>query len=292
MLILFLISLLFISIGNPIALAQSQTKTIVVLTGRISYLGDDVPPGFVLKYHSDFENVTKLDEHHLEMDIKNYFEFGTSSNASMWMEGLDRITNEVTPHSGSRCVGMEVVNGYRNEFNIGDMLKLVGNEFFISVWLYLPGDWAAHQSDNWYSLCDTFMADGTATPVAYYPYNEVYIHQTNVGSASPDFEISTNIRDNVGLGQYIIPIGLDIQHFQLPRGQWFNLKYYVNCDVSNGTLKIWIDNALICNSSNVKTQNANEPAFFSTIAKIYHDPSDTYSGYKLWVDDLEIYGVQ
>ncbi len=251
-----------------------------------------------LVFSTDFENVIKQNRTSLNMGIPNSFAFN-GANVSMWVEGLDRVTPGFVSHSGNKSVGMEVINGYRNEFNIINMQNFVGKQFWITVWLYLPLDWQLHWVDshnfNWYALCDTFMASKEAIPVPYYPYNEVYIHQPNVGSNSPDFYIDTDIRDNTGSGEVVTPLGgnaTNLDHFPLPLGQWFNLTYFVDRDAYNGAVAIWLNDQCIASKTGVKTSNMINDAFFTTIAKIYHDRADTYSGYKIWVDDLEIHNNQ
>ena len=248
-----------------------------------------------LVYSTDFENVVKVTDTNLNMSIPNYFDF-TGDNASMWVEGLDRHTPGMTSHSGNRSIGIEVINGYRAEFNLLDLQNIVGKDYSVSVWLYLPKDWALHLADDnnpdWYAICDTFMASAQATPTPFYPYNEVYISQANIGENPPDFNLESDIRDNTGSGLSITPLGgnvTNLNHFPLPLGQWFNLKYYVERSVLNGVVKIWVNDVLIANQNGVKTESANNKDFFTTIGKIYHDSNDTYEGYKIWVDDLQIY---
>jgi hypothetical protein len=247
-----------------------------------------------LEYSTDFENVVCSTQNSLNMSVPNTFVFG-GSNVSMWVEGLDRLTPGVTPYNGNRCVGMEVVNGNRNEFNL-NIEEIVSKEYSISEWLYLPTDWAIRWTDsdnfNWYSLCDTFMATGIAAPEPYYPYNELYIHQTNVGSNPPVFNIDSTIEDNTGSGLLTTVLGgntTNLNNFMLPLGQWFNLKYFVFRDLSNGIVKIWVNDNLVVSQNGLKTENAKDNSFFTTISKIYYDPHDNFSGYKIWVDDLQVY---
>lgn len=257
-----------------------------------------------LVYSSDFETMTRKDSLHVNMGIDNYQDY--EGGGTWWIEGLERTTSQVAGqsfacHSGTRCMGLEVRNHSivggtpRSEFNIMHMQNVVGNEFYVSVWLYLPADFQLH-SDNinfyWYSIGDIFMSDQTATPVAFNPYSEIHIHQSSLATP-PDFSVDPDIRDNLGSGLIITPLATN-PHFPLPRGRWFNLKFYVYRDVTNGIIKMWMDGILVCNvtvnsSSPIKTRNANDNAFFITVGKIYYEPSDSYPLYQIWIDDLQIY---
>lgn len=96
-------------------------------------------------FKTDLENVVKSDATTLNIPVDNYFNFGGGAGATMWMEGLDRQTSGITCHSGNRCVGMEITNvtmSRRNQFSIVNLQNLVGQELFVSVWLYLPVDLA------------------------------------------------------------------------------------------------------------------------------------------------------
>jgi hypothetical protein len=245
-----------------------------------------------LVYGTDFENITKQSANTLNMGINNWFEFGGNGGASIWMEGLDRKTPGITCHSGNRCVGMELTNitaSRRNEFNIHGLQNLVGNEVFVSVWLYYPADFQMHlpvlsgHPRNWWALCDPFF---TGSP-SYQPYAEPHIMQDD-GSTTAVFALDFDVRDINGnlMTLKIIP------SFQLPRGRWFNLQYYVYHDATNGILRIWIDGVFVLQVTGIQTANPTIVEWFTTPAKIYYDLRDTFSPYRIWVDDLQIYNGQ
>ena len=275
----------------------SQTKVVSIALVLVVVLANLVTQSYTLQvnaasplvYDTDFTNVAKQDTHHLNMgQIADYFAFGgDGGGASMWMEGLDRNTPGITCHSGSRCVGMELTNitkSRRAEFNIMNLQNLVKNELFVSVWLYLPADWNLHSGhDDWYEIVNPFF---TGDPT-YNPYTAVHIYP--IDNISPSaFHLSFDGEDSSGT----FISHADYASYSLPRGQWFNVQYYVYRDVSNGIDRVWIDGNLIFDVSGFSTQNPSISAWFTTPAKIYYSTADTFTPYRIWVDDLEIYNTQ
>jgi len=202
------------------------------------------------------------------------------------MEGLDRTTPGIVPHSGSRCVGMELVDitkSRRNEFNINDLGNLVGDELFVSVWLYLPADWQLCGTSggwNWYAIVDPYFTAGPS----YLPYGSIHLSEK---PPSPDFYLTIDYRDLNGV-QHTLDSYLN---FPLPRGRWFQVQYYVLRSSTDGILKIWFDGTLVTNKSGLQTKGPIEE-WFTTVAKIYYNTDNTFSPYRIWVDDLEIYNTK
>ena len=247
------------------------------------------PAPTTLVYRTDFEGVTKRDANRLNMGIDNWFEFQGDGGAAMWMEGLDRNTPGITCHSGSRCVGMEltdITKSRRNEFDIEGLQSLVGDELFVSVWLYYPAEWQLHlppdlpqHPTNWWTLVDPFFADSPA----YLPYGEVHVMQKD--STLQVFDLDFDIRN---INSDLVTLK-EVPHYPLPLGRWFNVQYYVSHHETNGTMRVWIDGVLLFNGMNISTKNSSIADWFTTPAKIYYDTRDTFSPYQIWVDDLEIY---
>jgi hypothetical protein len=216
------------------------------------------------------------------MEIDNWFEFQGGGGARMWLEGLDRKTPNIQCHTGRRCVGMEltdITKSRRCEFDIMNLTKLVGDEVFVSVWLYLPADWRLHLpsgEQNWYQIVDPYFTG----PPAYVPYSAIHIIQN---TTSPVFDLSIDHADVSGaLGTWDYRA-----NFSLPRGRWFQVEYYVLRSLANGILRIWFDGTLVTNRNGIQTKGSIED--WRTIpAKIYYDDEDTFSPYRMWVDDLEI----
>jgi hypothetical protein len=236
-----------------------------------------------LEYSTDFENVTTRDANRLYMGaMDNWFEFSGDGGATKWIEGVDRNSG-ITCHSGTRCIGLEVTDitkSGRSQFEARGTQSLVGDEFFVSVWLYLPSDFRLHSIESgapWLELIDPIYHAGPT----YLPYVGVYIRQPNVNVDS--FNLQIGQRDEEGE----LHILNTISNFPLKRGQWFHLEWYVKVS-DNGAVKVWMDGSLIFDVSGVDTYNAAE-GWFTTVGKIYYDNSDTFSPYRLWVDDLEIW---
>jgi hypothetical protein len=236
----------------------------------------------ILVFGTDFEGVTKKDVDRLNMGIDNYFDFGGSGGASMWMEGLDRRTPNVNCHSGSRCVGMELVDikqSRRNEFNIYGLQR---DELFVSEWLLLPSGWKLHTSNAWYLLAAPFGTEG----LPYLPYAAIHIGQSDPNVE--DFFLTLEIKDINGVNHNY---GV-IWHYPLPRGRWFNLQYHVYRHLTNGFVKVWIDGQLLFDAENVTTKHPTIPEWYMSVARIYYDTSDIFSPYRILVDDLKIYNTE
>jgi hypothetical protein len=236
-------------------------------------------------YSTDFEDVTMRDANHLNMGIDNSFEFGGAGGATMWLEGLDRKTPGVNCHSGSRCVGMEltdITKSRRNEFEILNLQNLgITNEYFVSVWLYLPADWRLHSPvENWYEIVNPYFSG----PPTYLPYSAITIGQETTAQV---FDLRTDYRDLSGA----MHTWDTYTNFSLPRGRWFQVQYYVRRSSTDGILRIWFDGALVTNRSGLLTKGPNED-WFTTPAKIYYGTNDTFSPYQIWVDDLQIYKAE
>jgi hypothetical protein len=273
-------------------LSSSQT---IVSQGSIVYGGDPIDPvdlGVTLKYGTDFENIVKVDPHYLSLPILHMFTF-TDGYGSVWMEGLDRTGGPV-PNSGSRCVGMELTkidsSSPRNEFNIVGLDGLVGSKLFVSVWLYLPANWGLFDPGwNWYELANPMFTYGPT----YLPYWSIHIVKP------PSYCIDIDWRGLDSQGHLVLetPSGSVVQDplnpYPLPRGRWFNLQYYVlrssGSGVADGAVKVWIDGKVVCDLSGVVTNGGAD--WFTTVAKIYGSFVQSAMPYKIWVDDLSIYGT-
>jgi hypothetical protein len=232
-----------------------------------------------LVYMTDFENIVKEDAHRLSMPIAHQFTYG-AGGATFWMEGLDRKTFGITCHSGSRCVGMEltdITKSRRNEFNI-PLNEMVGDEIFVSVWLYLPADYQLHGPEpQWETLIVPYQAAGSP----WQPSAAVHTTQTPLSSAFGLTVDYTAYDGSVGtISAY--------NNFPLPRGRWFQCQYYVKHSPTDGALKVWVDGILIIDKSGFATAHSNEE-WLTSIAKIYYNDRDTFSPYRIWVDDLQIY---
>jgi len=296
LLIVFLLAVLCFSlISNlqptiaPSASALVSSSRTIGSQGRIVY----GPANLVLKYETDFEDIVKVAPHYLSLPILHFLNFA-DGYGSVWMEGLDRNSG-ITPHSGSRCVGMEltaidVSGGPRNEFNVLGLNSLVGQELFVSVWLYLPADWGLFDPGwNWYELANPMTAPYDP---AYVPYSALHIVKP------PSYCIDVDIRGLDGTMTQMLetPLGSVVRDppaYPLPRGRWFNLEYYVLRSsargVADGAVKVWIDGRVVCDLSGVVTSGGGD--WGTCPADIYGSFVQSAMPYRIWVDDLSIYGA-
>jgi hypothetical protein len=225
------------------------------------------------------------------MGFHNWFEFQGDGGAAMWVEGLDRNTPGITCHGGKRCVGMEltdITKSRRNQFSLSHLEQnpLLGNELFVSVWLYVPADWKLHlppPSWNWYEIANPIITGGGTVPPTL-PCNQIHINQPD---GSKDV---FNLAFQTGTGSSKVTLK-EIPNYSFHGGRWFNLQYYVFRDPTNGVLKVWIDGTLLLDAGNLWTKDPSITEWYTTIAKIYYEDTDTFSPYTLWVDDLSIYNT-
>jgi len=250
----------------PSALALVSSSATVESQGIIEYDG-----GLTLKYATDFENIIKTSSTTLSMSISHEFGLGAvSGGARIWMDDGSSETNSPTPHSGSRCVGMETTTSERNEFNIYSIQNLVSpsTEYYVSEWLYLPVGWTI-PSSHWYSIC----ADLQALADPYLPRSEIILNNWD------------NI-NKIDLGT--VANGVVDTYYSLPPiGQWFKFAYYVKLSTTAGIIKVWINNEEILSASGIDTWGAVGRAMLTTVAKIYG--GEGKGTLRLWVDDLSIY---
>jgi hypothetical protein len=254
----------------PSASALLSSSQTIGSHGSIEYS----PLGFTLKYGTDFENITVKNYQQISMPISHSFNLGAvSGGASFWMEGLDRHSG-ITPHSGSRCVGMETTTSERNEFNIDNIQNLVSpsTEYYVLEWLYLPVGWQI-PATHWYSICGPFQ--GQSSP--WLPVSEV--HPNNWGGTN-------KIDLDYGGGPWTI---LDTVSGLPPIGEWFKLAYYVKLSTTQGIIKIWINDIEILTATGIDTWGSVGRAMLATTAKIYG--GNGVGTLRLWVDDLAIYGA-
>jgi hypothetical protein len=247
-----------------------------------------------LVYSTDFGNVNlnyaePHNDNSLSMAVSNAiiydtYNYGaTGPGATSWIEGSDKTTPGVTCHSGSRCLGMElfdITKSRRNEFAIQGLDAQVGNQIYVSVWLYLPPGWQTHtpSGSSWYEIADMYAGSLGAS---YSPYGEIIIAQT---PPSPNFELQVNYVTPDDAIHYLYVNS----NFPLPIGRWFNLQYYVLRSTTNGRVVVWLDGQLLVDASGFDT-GSGSPDWFTVPAKIYYNQNDSSSPHRIWVDDLEIW---
>jgi hypothetical protein len=281
--VLLFLLLLSLFVGTN-ASAQFSSSASIAIHGTIASSGDR-NLGLELKYETDFEDIYKISPQTLSLPINHGFTFGPY--ADMWVEGLDR-NSSITPHSGSRCIGMEVTNtstNIRNEFNIVNLDSFVGSKLFVSVWLYLPSNWGLYDPNwNWYTLANPMMSQGPT----YLPYWSVHVVNPSSYRIDIDASYSTSPMLETPAGSVV----QDPPAYPLPLGRWFNIQYYVlrssASGLADGSIYVWIDGRVVCHLTNVITKSNED--YFTTIAKIYGSLVQEAMPYRQWVDDLQIYG--
>ena len=263
---------------NLIATSYSQLVSSKVLYLQGSIVSDDpsIPiPGLTLKYSTDFETATSASSSRLNLagGFQNRFNF--DGTASKWVEGLERTTNGITPHSGTRCIGAETSgNGYRVEFVIYPRTVGVGDTFYIREWLYLPADWSI-AGGGWYGI----LQASDNNPPNWHPYYQCLIYKTSNPAL---FNMMLNSRDVSG---YYTESYQTKSNFALPRGQWFKFEWYeVRATNNQGSVKCWINGQVIFDKSGLTTKYVDD--YQVETMKIYGDPGT----YQLWVDDFELWG--
>lgn len=238
-----------------------------------------------LIFHTDFENITKTDDHHLSIPIDHNFYFQGEGGASMWMEGLDR-TGGPTPHSGSRCVGMELFDidlSKRNEFDIEDLYTTVGDEIFVSAWLYFESNLTLLFPEmTWGNYFEFVSLFKECNKPHYRPYLCISLCQFP-DYAPQQFDLEVRGRHLDGT-QYTLD---RIHNFSIPLGRWFNVKFYLSRHKTDGVETIWIDDVLISNRTGIVTKVLIDN-YLIQVGKIYHS-FDDHTHRKIWIDDLEIY---
>jgi MYXO-CTERM domain-containing protein len=171
----------------------------------------------------------------------------------------------------------DITQSRRAEFDIFPD-ALVDDEFFASVWLYLPENWSLNVPGidwNWYELANPFSSGGA-------PYSAIHIVQPDIDEAV--FDLSIDFRDDSGVMRVLDRV----DDFPLPRGRWLNVAWYVYRSATDGQQRVWLDGVLVSYQRGFNTINPDSDSFYTIIAKIYHETGDTVP-HQLWVDDLELY---
>lgn len=275
-LIIILISVLLWPFLNALQPIIVPSKSALISSYEIASFGAvDNSGGYTLIYRTDFENIVKSSSTTLNMPISHEFGLGAVSNgARMWMEGLDE-NHGITPHSGSRCVGMETTTSERNEFNIYNIQNLAGQAYYISLWMYLPTGWNIPAS-HWYSL--NAPLQGMDSP--WLPAVEV--HPNNW-----DNQLSIDLDSHISGGTWTT---LDTVSGLPPIGEWFKFSYYVKLSTSQGIIRVWINDVEVLSASGVDTWGSVDRTMLTTVAKIYGPEGQ--GTWRFYVDDLSIYSAQ
>lgn len=258
-----------------------------------------------LLYSTSFESTTIYSSGSIEGQLnleglgqaspRNQLQLNTGT---FWVQGLTSpIANPPSPHTGSKCIGLNVPAGtgmgIRSELQMNRLdgsdsnsLPPIMDEAFFSVWLYLPSDWNLQATGyNWYELADPFwLWVGSWNG----PRTCLHIHKPN-GPNGP-FDLQLEYEPYQGGPKQILGT---VSNFVVPKGEWFNLKYWIFKSNAEGEIKLWLstshygENYLVADGTNLQTIYYGQTNWFSTIGKVYLD-GDGYS-HSVWIDDLEIW---
>lgn len=255
-----------------------------VLAERTRYDLPRPPAAFTAVYATSFEGVSTQDAHRLAWDMPHWFEFAARHREDGGHgdgEGGARMWVETTfAHTGSNCIGMELFDiskSRRCEFVIYPD-ELVGSEYYIECWLYLPATWGLFAPGidwDWYEL---------ANPYAYAGKPYAALHIRNPDATQGWYSVALAARGRRGqlrtLGELRLPV---------PKGRWFHVMYYVKRDKTNGAVTIWFDGMVVAEARGLATHHRSHNRRLTiSLAKIYYERSDTVP-HHLWLDDLTVY---
>jgi len=263
---------------------------------------DNVPFGFILKYSTGFENVVKTSSTHLNMSINNYLDT-TGTGSGMWIEGLDRTTPGFAPHSGSRCLGLEVnstvTETHRSQLDVYIASLITTDQYYVKAYYFLPPDWQMDTSDaavvagTYYSIADPFQCFPN-----FEPQVAIECHPGRIDNHwNGNFDLAVTWRGHLpGQPGTWFPNWAVIPNYPWMelRGRWFPIEWWVKMDSSltstpnnDGAMKVWVDGVLVCDKSGVPL--LRQSGEYITVGKIYYGSMDLIPK-KLWFDDLEIWG--
>ncbi len=258
---------------TPVATQPPQTQSAPAVSSN-------KPAGLTVKAQTDFETVTKASSTSLNLDFKHSFHTEGTGGASMWVEGLDRTTTGITPHSGNRALGMEVTDisaSRRNEFNVYSNDIGLSNQFYVSTYIYLPSDFTLRGGDSAYM--DLFQVASNTDHAC-----PMYSLMISTPNSDGTFGMSIFARDSSASKMGNDGIIASAGRVNLPRGQWFHFEYY-QVNSYNGAIKVWINGQQIISYTGNTELIGNY--FLST--DLYYNADDT-TQHKMWIDDFAIYG--
>jgi len=272
-----------------------------------------------LIYSTSFENATVYDANRLNLEGLGPYRptnwISNNSGGIWWIEDKNNPTpGAPTPRTGNKMIGLSVpastAQGIRSELGLVDLGNSEGtnsitlrNEAFISVWLWLPPDWTLNNTgNNWYELVNPTYCINPA----YYPKHCLHIMKPNGPNGPYDLDYHDSLGPNATGGegwQHVITLS-HLPNFVVPRGEWFNLKWWLKLHETDGAVKLWISSSyygndyLLTNYTGIQTRNAptNQPGpppyeypyyWSSSVGKVYLDGDNIAKS--LYVDDLEVW---
>jgi hypothetical protein len=226
-----------------------------------------------------------------------FYVWGPAST-QIWIEPTQQ-NHGIPPHSGSKFLGGKTAaGGSRLEILLindpsrgySDLARLgLQEQFYLSVWMYLPGDWKMYSSD-WYMPLQ--ITGKSRSPWA--PYVGIMLMDAYRDGVSP-VTVQFYRRDSNANAHY----SDTHTNFALPRGRWFRIEWFQTwsdtaarvCCKIDGQL-LWDHNgSYFCErhraTETLTTLFQGGATFMMEIGKIYH--YDTTGEHYCYWDDLEIW---
>ncbi len=218
-----------------------------------------------------------------------------STGSSVWIED----GTNVQPHSGARCIGLRsgpTGIGTRAELQLNHLdgnnpwpsaplgALFVPDDYYVSVWLYLPSDWSLTSTNSWYELLNLFWLGVSG------PRTAVHIHRSTSGIYNMVLHYEEyNYAPKI---DWVIFDPLDISSIT---GKWTKFAWYVHRSSvpSEATIKFWINDVLLVTGQSTrsdfrtKAPEGSSTNWWFTFAKSYLDGDGNY--HFLYVDDLQVW---
>lgn len=231
----------------------------------------------VLRYRTDFEDVTKVDVNHLDLGLpsplNHHFNFQGWGGARIWMEGG-------FAHSGARCLGTElfdITKSRRIEFNIQYIDQLLGDRWGVSSWHYLPPEFRLDSPTNkWINL----QAPYAIMKSPWHPRIEWGLF----GQPDGGYTLRAGYTDPDSVNHRLTYI----RDYPFPIGRQFRVRYHLYKHPTEGWFKLWIDDDLVCGPPDWTGLRLTGAPNKITILKLYH-ATDDRTPKKHYMDDLKLW---
>jgi len=266
--------------------SQPHTSQIITSSGLIV-----TPPiSQNLLFQTDFSDITLGTDsngrpNHFVYTDGSAFPFSSHVNYQTSSARV-AIVNDASA-MGGKVLELEVYPGMptRDRCDVNLWIQDLGitDEFYVDSRLKLRSDYDLEPPHDypiwspWHEIIDVFSEWKASS---YYYYMPLH-----VGMSGDNFTFALSLRyAHADLGT-LETIWIESKTVQLPRGEFFHLRYYILRHPTNGAVKVWIDNTLVFDISGVPTM-LNED-FFTTVEKVYG--GEVLPEKKIWCDQIRIY---
>lgn len=224
------------------------------------------------------------------LGVQNYLDL--NGPTKVWIEDGSQSGIPMRRGAGTKVLGQEVLpsntSSPRNEFDVYLQSVGISQKAFVSTWLYLPSNFKLTVPNinwNWFEIVNPMCANDPST--GYYPKVAEYIGQPDITKMQFQLTASVNYAPDTP-NRVAMPPGI-YNWAGFPRGQWFNLKWFV--DRTTGTAEVWIslDGVHDTMFGYITGQNlmGNVNSWFTEVSKIYGSLNGL--DYKIWSDGFEIW---